>query len=429
MKTSNIWVGELRRVVLLLGISAAVGWLLGYPLVVLTATMFAILCHWLYQLWRIQQWLSQPETEPPEGSSIWGDVFDRIYHLRRKEKQAREQLQSAVDYLRDSFASMHDGAVMVDESGAIQWSNTAAENLLGLRFPEDSGQGILNLVRDPAFHQYFVGGDFNESLTLSPGADTERFLQIDITHFGDGDRLVFVRDITNIIRMETMRRDFVANVSHELRTPLTVITGYLDTILDNAGAVEPRYTKALQQMSQQAARMEGLLKDLLWLSRIESVQSIADHEVIDMRGLLEEICDEVTTMQPERRVNLTISTDESVLGDYRELHSAVSNLVLNAIKYSADDSEVSIHWLKDGDSCRLSVRDTGQGVAPAHIPRLTERFYRVDEGRSSATGGTGIGLAIVKHVAASHNAQLDIDSVYGEGSDFSLVFPANTPSA
>jgi two-component system, OmpR family, phosphate regulon sensor histidine kinase PhoR len=429
VKASKIWFGELRRVALLLTAALAVGWLLGYPLVALTVTMFAILGHWLYQLWRIQQWLSQPETEPPEGSSIWGDVFDRIYHLRRKEKQAREQLQSAVDYLRNSFASMHDGTVMVDNSGAIQWSNSAAESLLGLRFPEDSGQGILNLVRDPAFHQYFIGGDFSESLSLNTGAESDRFLQIDITHFGDGDRLVFVRDVTNITRMESMRRDFVANVSHELRTPLTVISGYLDTILDNTEALEPRYTKALQQMSQQAARMEALLKDLLWLSRIESVQSIGNHKSVDMRALLEEIRDEVTTIQPQRRLNLSVSTDETVVGDYRELHSAISNLVLNAIKYSPDDSEVSVGWHKDGESCRLSVRDTGQGIAAAHLPRLTERFYRVDDSRSSATGGTGIGLAIVKHVAASHNARLDIDSVYGVGSDFSLVFPATTESA
>jgi two-component system phosphate regulon sensor histidine kinase PhoR len=429
VKSSKVWIGELRRVALLLIIATGLGWLLGYPLAALTVAMLAILGHWLYQLWRIQQWLSQPETEPPEAASIWGDVFDRIYHLRRKEKQARDQLQSAVDYLRNSFASMHDGTVMVDHAGAIQWSNAAAETLLGLRYPQDSGQAILNLVRDPAFHQYFIDGDFDQSLTLYTGAESDQFFQIDITHFGDGDRLVFIRDVTDINRMERMRKDFVANVSHELRTPLTVITGYLDTILDNSESLEPRYIKPLQQMAQQSARMERLLKDLLWLSRIESVQNIETHDAIDMRGLIEEIRDEVTTVQPGRKVDLVITSEDTVIGDYRELHSAVSNLVLNALKYSSDDSEVSIHWFREGDSCCLSVRDTGQGIAAVHLPRLTERFYRVDDSRSSATGGTGIGLAIVKHVAASHNARLDIASVYGQGSDFSLVFPCSPAPA
>ncbi|MEH6583012.1 MAG: phosphate regulon sensor histidine kinase PhoR [Halioglobus sp.] len=422
MRASSIWLAELRRVVLIVLVFFSVAWVLGQPLLGLLLVASGLLLRWLYQLWRIQEWLSQPETEPPEAQGIWGDIFDRIYHLRRKEKEARQQLQSTVDYLRDSFASMRDGTVMVDSKGVIQWSNEAADVLLGLRYPEDRGQAILNLVRVPEFHQYFLAADYSQSLQIVIGAEIERNLQVDVTRFGDGDRLIFARDITEVTRMENMRRDFVGNVSHELRTPLTVISGYLETILDNSEALDTRYIKPLQQMSQQSARMESLLKDLLWLSRIESVSHVEQHELIDIRVLLEEICDELSNSHPNRAIDLRVDSEDRIRGNYRELHSAVSNLMINAIKYSADDSRVALRWHREGSEHHLSVQDQGEGIAAVHLPRLTERFYRVDDSRSSATGGTGLGLAIVKHVAVAHNAHLLIDSVPGVGSRFSLVF-------
>lgn len=422
MRSSKVWLTELRRVLFLLVLGMLAGLIFGQPLIGIGLSLFVVLGQWFYQLWRIQDWLSHPETVPPEGYGIWGDVFDRIYHLRRKEKEARQQLQSTVDYLRDSFASMRDGTVMVDETGAIAWSNEAAERLLGLRYPDDSGQAILNLVRVPEFHKYFLDSDYSQSLQINIGGEVDLFLQIEVTRFGEGDRLIFAKDITNVTRMEQMRRDFVANVSHELRTPLTVITGYLDTILDNTENLEPRYIKPLQQMSQQSARMESLLKDLLWLSRIESVRNIELHEPVDIASMVEEIRDELSNSHPHRAVDLDILSPAKIIGDYRELHSAVSNLIQNAIKYSPVDSVVTVRWAQIEDQCHLSVSDSGDGIAFAHLPRLTERFYRVDDSRSSATGGTGLGLAIVKHVAVAHNASLDIDSTLGEGSTFSLIF-------
>ena len=427
MISSKVWLTSLRRVLLLVFLGFFIGWLFGYALIGASLSIAAVLVHWFYQLWRIQVWLSQPETAPPEGYGIWGDVFDRIYHLRRKEKEARQQLQSTVDYLRDSFASMRDGTVMVDEKGAIAWSNQAAERLLGLRYPDDSGQAILNLIRVPEFHKYFTAADYSQSLQINTGGEVDLFLQIEVTRFGEGDRLIFARDVTAMTRMEQMRRDFVANVSHELRTPLTVITGYLDTILDNAENLEPRYIKPLQQMSQQSARMENLLKDLLWLSRIESVRNIEQHELVDISGMLEEIRDELSNSHADRILNLDIQCSAKVSGDYRELHSAVSNLIQNAIKYSPDTAPVTVRWSRIQNECHLSVRDSGEGIAAAHLPRLTERFYRVDDSRSSATGGTGLGLAIVKHVAVSHNATLEVESTLGVGSNFSLVFQCTGP--
>lgn len=424
MKASKIWLAEVRRVLLLLAVAAVVGSFVDRSLLFITIGIVAILSHWLLQLWRIQEWLSQPETTPPEGHGIWGDIFDRIYHLRRKEKEGRAQLQATVDYLRDSFASMRDGTVMVDETGAIQWSNAAAHMLLGLRYPEDRGQALLNLVRIPEFHRYFRAADYSSGLLINVGAEADLFLQIDVSHFGEGDRLIFARDVTDITRMEQMRRDFVGNVSHELRTPLTVISGYLDTMLDNTQGIDPKFIKPLKQMSEQSERMESLLKDLLWLSRIESVHNIEKHEPVSVRGILEEMREELSNTHSQCPIDLVIDSEAQILGDYRELYSAISNLILNAIKYSEEGATVTVKWYRQDQQCILSVIDTGQGIAATHLPRVTERFYRVDDSRSSATGGTGLGLAIVKHVAMAHSAQLKIESVQSVGSNFSLVFPA-----
>jgi len=318
---------------------------------------------------------------------------------------------------------MRDGVVMVDEQGAIEWFNKAVEPLLGLRYPDDRGQTLTNLVRAPEFNAYFLGDDYASPLQYCTTGDVPSHLRVEITRFGEGARLLFVRDVTAAVRMEQIRRDFIGNVSHELRTPLTVITGYLGTFLTDTDAFPAPYHKALRQMEQQAQRMENLLKDLLWLSRIESEQREGEQELVNIGALLEELQGEVAHTNPACTVELELATNHRLYGDYRELYSAVSNLVNNAIKYSPEDCLVKVCWWQQGDSCFLSVRDRGMGIDSVHFPRLTERFYRVDDSRSSATGGTGIGLAIVKHVAAAHGAQLQIDSKLGEGSTFTLVFP------
>ncbi|QIB64396.1 phosphate regulon sensor histidine kinase PhoR [Kineobactrum salinum] len=424
MRPTGSWLAELRRLTLFVFISTAVGWLLGFPAQLLALVLLLLLLRWLYQLLRLRRWLADPLQEPPEAPGIWGAIYDRLYQLQREARQGRAQLQSRLDYLQDSLSSMHDGAVMVSMAGSIEWSNAAAERLLGLRFPADRGQALLNLVRLPDFHRYFLAGDFQDPLQLRLKSEPEQFLQFAVTPFGSGDRLVFVRDVTKEARLEQMRRDFVGNVSHELRTPLTVIKGYLDTILANSGQLEPRFLRPLQQMEQQAQRMETLLKDLLWLSRIETVRSKARAEQVDVASLLQELESELQSSHPQRRLELQLECNERINGDYRELHSAASNLVLNACKYSKDDSIVTVRWRRQGQELLLSVEDRGIGIDPVHLPRLTERFYRVDDSRSSRTGGTGLGLAIVKHVAAGHNAQLRIDSKPGVGSTFTLAFPA-----
>tara|TARA_R110001599_G_scaffold353795_2_gene597909 strand:- start:49275 stop:50579 length:1305 start_codon:yes stop_codon:yes gene_type:complete len=417
------WRSAALKVAMLLAAAALLGWYYGHPLWAVAGALVGLVVHWLIQMRRVQIWLQDPEQSPPEIYGIWGDLLSHLYQQQKKGRKARADLQSTVDYLQDSFASMRDGVAIVDDHGVLKWFNDPAQELLGLR-SADAGQSLMNLARSPEFLQYFNRGNFGEPLQYRTAGDAGTWLRVEITRFGDGDRLLFIRDVTASVRMENMRKDFVANVSHELRTPLTVISGYLGTFLGDTERLDPRYLKPLQQMLQQAARMENLLKDLLWLSRIESEQGIEKHTPIDLGALLAELLDEIRTAQPECKVELELGTDFKVPGDYRELYSAVSNLVWNAIKYSKPDSVVRISWKRAEGSYQLTVTDQGIGIDAAHIPRLTERFYRVEDSRSSATGGTGLGLAIVKHVAATHNARLHIESRVGQGSTFSLVFPA-----
>jgi two-component system phosphate regulon sensor histidine kinase PhoR len=416
------------RVALLIAIAAGIGWFYGRPLVAVAVALLALVAYWLLQLRRVQFWLQDPLQPPPDVHGIWGDILSQFYRQQRRERENQARLQSTLDYFRDCFSSMREGVVIVDARGVIGWSNAAATRLTGLRYPEDAGQHIANLVRVPAFHSYLDAGDYDTPLQYPVTGDEGRYLEVQVNRFGKGDRLLFFRDVSAVLRMEQIRRDFVANVSHELRTPLTVITGYLGTFLSDTDSLPARYIKPMQQMTQQAVRMETLLKDLLWLSRIESEERDEKRERVDIGALLEELQDELLTSYPERKVKLLLETDHKVSGNYLELHSAVSNLVVNAMKYSPDDSVVTVSWREVEGEYHLTVEDAGVGVDPVHLPRLTERFYRVDDSRAGSTGGTGLGLAIVKHVAVSHDARLRIDSTPGHGSRFTLVFPGrNAP--
>ena len=420
------WNSALSRVFLCAFLGLALGWYFGWPLAGAVAALLALALFWSYQIWRLQTWLKSSDPPPADLYGLWGDIVSQIHKQRRVAEETETRLQSLVDYLLESFASMRDGVVIVDAQGAIKWCNDMAAEMLALQFPEDTGQAITNLVRYPDFKSYVNAGDYTDPLYLCTNGDGKRHLQIIITRFGRGDSLLFVRDVSERVRLDQARRDFVGNISHELRTPLTVITGYLGTLLSDTERLPGYMLKPLQQMDQQADRMENLLKDLLWLARIESEEREEKREPIDIKALLEEMKDELGATHPGRRILLRLSAERRVFGDYRELYSAISNLVQNAMKYSAADTTVTVGWRVGPDGYYLSVRDQGIGIEQSHIPRLTERFYRVDDSRSSSTGGTGLGLAIVKHVAASHGARLNIESEPGKGSTFTLVFPGES---
>lgn len=421
MITEGSWWAEARRLLLVLALAGLAGLASGYLAHCLAVAALGLLCFWLYQIRRIHDWLAHPEQEPPESFGLWGTIFDQIYRIQRENREATLRLQSTVDYLRDSFASIRDGVIIVDPDAAIEWANDAARSLAGLDYPKDRGQPLLNLMRVPEFVSYFLAGDYSKPLQITVSEATDRHLLVEVTYFGEGNRLVFLRDVSAMVRTERMRRDFVGNVSHELRTPLTVIKGYLDTMLDSGTELSNSFRRPLEQMVQQADRMESLLTDLLWLSRIEAIGGDDKVEAIDMAALVCEVKNELEVAYPDR-LRTRIESRSKIEGDYLELHSAVTNLVQNALKYSDEGTPVELVWREAPGEYVLEVIDQGIGIDESHIPRLTERFYRVDESRSTRTGGSGLGLAIVKHVAAAHDADLRIDSVPGKGSTFTLAF-------
>ncbi|MGE6792088.1 phosphate regulon sensor histidine kinase PhoR [Pseudomonas guineae] len=381
----------------------------------------------LQQLLRLHKWLRTREGDeaPPEGFGLWGEVLDSIYHLQRRDQKVRGRLQAVIDRVQESTAALKDAVIMLDRDGNLEWWNIAAEKLLGLKTPQDSGQQITNLLRDPRFIDYFDNHNYNEPLELPSPVNNHLRLQFHITRYGNREHLMLVRDITRLHQLEQMRKDFVANVSHELRTPLTVISGYLETLLDNVENVNPRWLRALQQMQQQGGRMQNLLNDLLLLAKLEATDYPSDNQPVAVDLLLLSIKNDAQALSGERhhRISLEVDPHLKLKGSETELRSAFSNLVFNAVKYTPDEGEIHVRWWSDEQGAHLSVQDTGLGIEAKHLPRLTERFYRVDSSRASNTGGTGLGLAIVKHVLLRHRAHLDIISHLGKGSTFTCHFP------
>ncbi len=423
------WRGALaRRLLLLLAACGLIGLITGQYAWALAIGLGAYLLWHLKQLLRLHAWLRerQPDDAPPEGYGLWGEVFDSIYHLQRRDQRVRGRLQAVIDRVQESTAALRDAVIMLDSEGNLEWWNRAAEQLLGLKTPQDSGQAITNLVRHPRLKEYFEAGQYQEALEIpSPINDRQR-LQLQITRYGNNEHLMFVRDVTRLHQLEQMRKDFVANVSHELRTPLTVISGYLETLLDNVEEVNPRWLRALQQMQQQGSRMQNLLNDLLLLAKLEATDYPSDNQPVAMDLLLLSIRNDAQALSGSRNHRISLEADHQVRlkGSEAELRSAFSNLVFNAVKYSPEESEIRIRWWADEQGGHFSVADSGIGIEAKHLPRLTERFYRVDSSRASNTGGTGLGLAIVKHVLLRHRARLDITSVPGKGSTFTCHFPA-----
>lgn len=354
---------------------------------------------------------------------MWGQIFDAIYAMQKQASGDREQLQAIIDYLQSSFASMSDAVVMLDFHGNIEWCNDAATDLLGLRREEDVGLHLLNLLRNPSFVAYYEAEKYATPFESASPVNGDIQLSIGISFFAEGNRLLFARDVTRTHRLEQMRKDFVANVSHELRTPLTVINGYLETFSEHGGD-NPRWDRAIEQMLRQSRRMHHLIQDLMLLSRLESIPQPAEKELIRMRPLMEMVREEALAAAKGER-SITIECDDAIAlkGQAGEIRSALSNLAVNAARYTSEGDNIVLRFYQDDNSAVLEVEDSGIGIEPQYIPRLTERFYRVDQSRSLDTGGTGLGLAIVKHVLLRHRAELKIYSQPGRGSTFCCVFP------
>ncbi|SDL51857.1 PAS/PAC sensor signal transduction histidine kinase [Modicisalibacter muralis] len=424
------WTNELWRLAYLVGGLGALGWVLGEPGWGLAGGLGLFVFIHLRHLRELYVWLIRhPHQEPPVGTGVWGDLFDRLYRYHKHQRQTQQRLRDIIRRVQDSSEAMRDSVVMLDRRGDLEWWNSAAEAMLGLQAAHDRGQHITNLLRDPRFVEYFNARDYREPLTLPSPIRDDLILQFQLTLYGDDERLLMARDISRLHRLEQMRRDFVANVSHELRTPLTVLAGYLETYGEYADQLPPRWQRGIVQMQGQTTRMQNLVDDLLLLARLETDHRAEQAAPLAIDSMLDSIrADAETLSGGSHHLRIEIETPQRLSGIEQEIRSAVSNLVFNAVRYTAPGSSIVMRWRAwpDGtqDGAALEVSDDGEGIDPVHIPRLTERFYRVDKGRSAATGGTGLGLAIVKHVLLRHDARLEIESRPGEGALFRCVFPA-----
>ena len=370
-------------------------------------------------------WLRGPEGAPlPIGRGLWEDVLAELHrHLKRREEE-RAGLEKALARFRAAGRALPDGVLILDAAGRIEWSNPTAELHFGVEARRDFGQAITHFVRHPQFVAYFEAGDYREPIVLR-GARQDAVLSVRVIEFGEDQKLVNSRDITAQERLENMRRDFVANVSHEMKTPITVLSGFIDTLSDDAlGLSEAQRRRFLGLMGEQAKRMQRLIEDLLTLSALESTPAPAEEQAIEVGPLLDGLAEEARALSAGRhRVAVSVEPECRLTGNQKELHSAFSNLVSNAIRYTPEGGAVRLAWRLESGRGVFSVEDDGIGIESRHLPRLTERFYRVDQGRSRESGGTGLGLAIVKHVLARHQASLEIRSEFGRGSTFRAVFP------
>jgi two-component system, OmpR family, phosphate regulon sensor histidine kinase PhoR len=343
----------------------------------------------------------------------------------RLNREERARYNTALQHMEQATSALPEGVVMLDETEHIEWCNPLAEQHFGLDCVRDIGQQITYMARQPEFVQYLAMRNFSEPLVLRGARQDGLTLSIKLIPYSGNKKLLVSRDNTRFERIETMRRDFVANVSHEMRTPLTVLNGFVETLRDMPSLENDMARHALRLMGEQTLRMERLVSDLLTLSKLDNALNALREENVDMLALLRVLYQEGLTLSGEQHaLRLELESDCAVLGNAEELRSAFGNLVSNAIRYTPQGGEIVLRWQEQNGQPVFSVQDSGIGIAPQHIPRLTERFYRVDHSRSRETGGTGLGLAIVKHVANRHQARLGIASEEGKGSTFSIAFPA-----
>lgn len=382
----------------------------------------------IHQLWHASKLtnllLSPSYGEVPGAMGIWGEIYYRLHKLVKGWRDQVLEVEQQHQRFIQAIQASPNGVVMLNEDDQIEWCNAIAEKHFGLNASRDAMQRITHILRKPAFVQYIVRQNYREPIKLTGMGDFEEFaLEVQIFPYGDKQKLVLSQDISQIEKSDAMRRDFVANVSHELKTPLTVLAGFLETVteLDLNQEERDRY---LQMMAVQTGRMKTLVEDLLTLAKLEGNPEPPVSQVVNMPNMLARLkLDAEGLSQGKHQISFDQTTDKNVLGDDLELYSAFSNLVSNAVRYTPEGGKVSVTWAQMGEELELCVSDTGPGIAPEHIPRLTERFYRVDRSRSRETGGTGLGMAIVKHVINRHHGELKIDSTVGVGSRFCLVFP------
>ncbi len=379
----------------------------------------------LYNLNQLSKWLSNPSKHTPEVIGIWDEVYYQLYQLYKRQRKSRRKLTSILNKFQKSTQALPYATIILNDLNEIEWFNPAARQMFNLHSNIDIGQRIDNLIRHPKFTNYLLKTNFEKPLKFPVN---QKKIILNITPYGDGQHLISARDITSLSQLDDMRRDFISNASHELRTPLTVMSGYIEFLQHKA---DEKIKVPLDNIQQQTVRMNKIITELIDLAKLESSENIDHTKTVDIKKLLNDVYDEACSLdQNKHHIELVIDSEESdnvsaayLYGSYEELRMAFSNLLTNAIRYTAEGGDIKIFSSTHETGISIGVQDSGVGINYEHIPRLTERFYRVDEGRSREQGGTGLGLSIVKHVLDRHNASLHILSEPGKGSTFCCEFP------
>jgi len=420
---TQAWLFAAGRLLGTVLVGAGIGWLFGSVGGGLAVALALHLAWVLAQLFRLEWWLRHRSyADPPDVGGVWGEIIAQIVRLHRRKRFHKQRFVQLMRQLQRSTAALPDGVVILNAQREIVWFNRMAARLLNLRRTADLGMRIENLLRAPEFVRYLAAGNFTNPVAVRTTTGEDGFLSLQVAPYGDGQLLLLVRDVSRQMRLEAVRRDFVANASHELRSPLTVISGYLETLAQDQ-ALDPELRAPVAEMRRQAERMTAIIRDLIELSRLEETDEVVGGAPVDVAALASLLRKDVLARPTHPKdVRVRIESHAQLLGDEPEIHSAFSNLVDNAAKYTPAEGSVEIRWWVDEEGAHFAVSDTGMGIPLEHIPRLTERFYRVDAGRSRATGGSGLGLAIVKHVLQRHGATLEVHSTIGSGSTFTCHF-------
>lgn len=418
------WIRLIVILVVWLVAVAVFGWWAGSVAWALVAGLALYIVHTLFKVWQLDRAITTGVRAPELMTvGVWPELHARIYKIRQKSRARKQRHLRLVREVRESTGAISDAGVILNAAHEILWFNKAANRLLGLDTERDIGQRIDNLIRHPEFAAYLEGPREAPLLVPSP-IDSGGTLAVQLIPYGRDQVLVIARDVTGEMQLERTRRDFVANASHELRSPLTVIGGYLDALVYDDELPEG-WQSPLREMVRQVQRMTQILRDLIELTRLESADEPASFDFVSVLDILERIRSEYATRKPPPDLHFDIRSDAGLLGSETEIYSIFYNLISNAVRFTAPGGRIDVIWDSSPQSAVFAVRDTGIGIADELIPRLTERFYRVDPGRSRASGGTGLGLAIVKHALQRHDGRLEIESVEGEGSTFRCVFPQN----
>lgn len=419
---------DLWRLAGLVTAGLLIGLVLSQPLLGIAVALVVYIAVQLRHLRQLRDFLhSRSEQHSPVLPGLLGDLAHELKDMRAYHRQREEKLAQFLQRFQEASAALQDAIVMLDEDNRVEWANAKAIEYLGVRWPRDSGQRLINLIRNRGLQDFLERRDperDSKGISLPSPEQPGLTLEYRLMPYGDKLRLLITRDVTQIQQINQMRRDFIANASHELRTPLTVIAGYLEVMEEDEQISRAGFTSQVKQMRKQTARMQTLIEDLLTLSSLETEYQTHKEEVVSVPDMLTNICKEARAVSGEHGhvISLEVQPDLRIHGNRKELYSAFSNLIMNAVQYTPAHGAITIRWYADAAGAHMQVSDTGEGIAPEHIPRLTERFYRVDKGRSRDSGGTGLGLAIVKHILTRHQARLHVESELGKGSTFRCDF-------